>query len=338
MHRSHKVYNPSFQVTIGSVRGRISELSVRLAIARESALIKGVPYHPNLDHLPSHLDTIVTGHEKLLADLTKWVGSDDSPEAVKCRPSDLLQDLDLVKSGKMNTKLSWWKRVALEACFYEATAYENSFKDSVGTYMTDCSSSQHATAITDARLMTLVSLCSHGLHKEDYKAWYKPESAFSHKHGRKAGFLLGNLEATGWLKKRPDNAMVTGLTSPPLMDVADSMGMLQETAVHSRGWLPLVSRLVEIGLKGKWGEIGRAINKAGENWHHKGSPFTINPSLRGDTPRTCSIVVFLGGCMESEVAAVRALSTKDHKVIVVTTGMISSRSFVGAFGMQYESQ
>jgi len=39
--------------------------------------------------------------------------------------------------------------------------------------------------------------------------------------------------------------------------------------------------------------------------------------------------------MESEVAAVRALSTPTHKVIVVTTGMISTRSFVGSFGMDY---
>jgi len=299
------VKDMAHEVTIGSVTGRISELAVRLAISRESALIKGNlntnhKPKPNLEPNPEPNPSLdFKGHEKLLGDLTKWVGSDESTEAVKCRPSELLQDLDLIKSGKVTAKLSWWKRVALEACLYEAAAYENSFKASVGSYMSDCASSPHATSVTDARLLTLVSLCSHGLGKEDYHTWHSPANAFSKRHGLKASFLLGNLEATGMLKSRAENAMVTGLTSPAMLDVASTMGMLEEEAVHSRGWLPLSSRIVEIGLKGRWGDIGRGINKAGENWHHKGSPFSMNPSLT--TPRTCSLVVFLGGCMESEV-------------------------------------
>ena len=101
------------EVTIGSVKGRISELSVRLAVARESAMIKC--------------------HEKLLGQLTTWVASDMGSEAVLCRPSELMSDLGLIQQRKPR-KLSWWERVQYEGCLYEASAYE-SFQESVTTYM-----------------------------------------------------------------------------------------------------------------------------------------------------------------------------------------------------------
>lgn len=101
-----------------------------------------------------------------------------------------------------------------------------------------------------------------------------------------------------------------------------------------QNWMPLAARLAYLGKTGDWSSIGWSANKAGANWHHKGGVFTMNPSA--SAAKTTSIVVFLGGCTETELAAVRSMSTRDHQFLVVTTGMISARSFIQGFGMLYD--
>ena len=59
---------------MGGVRGRISELAVRMAISRESCLLKG--------------------HQRLLGMLTKLVASESNEHSVKCQPTELLQERD----------------------------------------------------------------------------------------------------------------------------------------------------------------------------------------------------------------------------------------------------
>jgi len=70
MNAKTKTSDLAQNLTIGGTTGRISELAVRLAVARESAMIKC--------------------HEKLLGQLTTWVASDMGADAVLCRPSDLM--------------------------------------------------------------------------------------------------------------------------------------------------------------------------------------------------------------------------------------------------------
>jgi len=51
--------------------------------------------------------------------------------------------------------------------------------------------------------------------------------------------------------------------------------------------------------------------------------------------KTSSLVVFVGGCTQSEVTAMRKMSSSQHTIVVVTTSMLSSHSFIDAYNMQW---
>jgi len=312
MSKSTELSQLSEEVDIAGVKGRISELHVRMALARESALIKC--------------------HERLLQELVRFISSEAPADALRVRSTELLQDMGMLKNEKPGS-LSWWKRATFEACLYDAQAYELVNKEAVGTYIQDCQASPNTTAISEARIQTLLSLCSHGVHASEYEGWRKG-CKFEKKYGHRARYLLGNLESAGLLKPRKSTIVSSGLTSPAYIELANNLGQLREGGGVYASWDPLACILADRGLQGEWNSIGRNISKAGPSWHHKGAPFSMNP--RHSDGKTCSLVVFLGGCTESELAAIRGLSTDEHRFLVVTTGMISSTSFISAFRVDYE--
>jgi len=68
--------------------------------------------------------------------------------------------------------------------------------------------------------------------------------------------------------------------------------------------------------------------KAGKTWRAQVA-ISGAPPPEGAAKKT-HLVVFVGGCTVSEVAAVRALSTETNRYVVVTTGIITGDSFIGA--------
>ena len=59
-------------------------------------------------------------------------------------------------------------------------------------------------------------------------------------------------------------------------------------------------------------------------------------SKSGEASEVTHLVVFVGGCTWSEIAAVRALTTPKRRFVILTTGLITGRSLIGGLKMGWE--
>jgi len=82
--------------------------------------------------------------------------------------------------GEESKQLSWWQRAEVESSLYTTACYEQPYlASSVSQYVIDHIQRRSRDEPQDepqlaaevARLVALVSACSHGLRKEDLRLW-----------------------------------------------------------------------------------------------------------------------------------------------------------------------
>ena len=137
-------------IEVGTAKGRISEAHVQAAIARESALIQY--------------------HRRLIQTITKRLQSHREDLALNVHISEMLKGVSDYGMGI----LSRWEQLEFEANFYADAAYEiTDCRESVVQYVKDAIENDKGDAVEAARLITLASLCSHGIQPNHLHAWLK---------------------------------------------------------------------------------------------------------------------------------------------------------------------
>jgi len=215
--------------------------------------------------------------------------------------------------------------------------------------------------------VALVSLWSHGVREEDYEAWLHGDKNsdglakcdFRVQHWlmclRQAGLLSGRDRRYG-----AAGSLGRSIRLPQHIEMGKALRLItsEEEITASTGylqWYPLAARIASLVSQGKWSHELKQIQQAGECWAFvpeypeghtrggscRGSRCTQSPEME-KAPNTQNglretLVVFIGGCTESEIAAVRALSNDEERFVILTTGVITGHSFIESFQMDWQN-
>jgi len=245
------------EVTIGSIRGRITEQRVRRAIGAEHSLIRS--------------------HQRLIAYLTAQAMAKEDRTGTKLTATDMMRDMGFMKPTERSKVASRWARNEFEANLYSDAAYDQVSREGVAQYIKDVVNSRSNTLVEAARVLALTSACSLGLHPEDYEMWLEgsgegvvQSGGVYSRFGHEGRVLISALESVGLLRTRqqppapPGLAPLVpqGLQAGPLVEMARHMQLMKDGQVYPM-WKPLAARLVEMGRRDEWPTINTKKNQQG---------------------------------------------------------------------------
>ena len=184
-------------------------------------------------------------------------------------------------------------------------------------------------------------------------------------------FLLRNLETIGLIKERADaiglikekvniKNMIMELTYPQILnklglinpDANNPKNKFKDCSYIFQGYCPIILRLIEKAIEGKWGKLKDVITKIpGDTIFPENELEIEKPPLNEHKVHTI-FVVFVGGITYNEIAGIRFINRKLKlafdknkerdknatrvQLIIVTTEILNKKKIFDSLGKEFE--
>jgi hypothetical protein len=197
-------------------------------------------------------------------------------------------------------------------------------------------------------------MCIESLTQNGIKNYYSLKRDILNIYGYQNIFLLRDLESMELLKdkgysKKPEISYEQICSKLNLINGKFSKEKITDCSYIFHGYCPLILRLIEIALQGKWHKIKDVINKIpGETIF----PSDESPILKQDKKIKTIFIVFIGGVSYTEIEGIRFINLKLKQMfdsskekinsriqlIIVTDGILNKARIFNNLGKKFEQK
>ena len=170
-------------------------------------------------------------------------------------------------------------------------------------------------------------MCIESLTQNGIKNYYSLKRDILNIYGYQNLFLLRDLESLELIKdkaysKKPEISYEQICTKLNLINGKFSKENITDCSYIFHGYCPLILRLIEIALRGKWNKIKDIINKIpGETIF----PSDENAIIKQDKKIKTIFIVFIGGVSYTEIEGIRYINLKSKQLFDSSKEKINSR-------------
>ena len=197
-------------------------------------------------------------------------------------------------------------------------------------------------------------MCIESLTQNGIKNYYSLKRDILNIYGFQNLFLLRDLESMEFLKdkgysKKPEISYESICSKLNLINGKFSKEKITDCSYIHHGYCPLILRLIEIALQGKWNKIKDVINKIpGETIF----PLDESEILKQNKKIKTIFIVFIGGVSYTEIEGIRFLNIKLKQIfdsskekinsriqlIIVTDEILNKRRIFNNLGKKFEQK
>ena len=197
-------------------------------------------------------------------------------------------------------------------------------------------------------------LCIESLTQGGIKDYNNIKRDILHIYGYQKIFLFKDLESVEFLKEKVPNKK----QEPPYQQICLKLNLINQKFSKEkindcsylyRGYCPIILRLIELALEGKWNLMKDIITKIpGDTQYPSDESEILKPNKKNNT----IFVVFIGGVTYTEIEGIRYLNIKlkqmfeknkdknnsGLQLIIVTDEIINNKKILDGFGMNLEQK
>ena len=197
-------------------------------------------------------------------------------------------------------------------------------------------------------------LCIESLTQGGIKDYNNLKRDILNIYGYQKIFLLRDLESIEFLKEKISNkkhelSYQQICKKLNLINPNFTKEKINDCSYLYRGYCPIILRLIELALEGKWNSMKDVITKLpGDTIFPSGESEILKPNKKNNT----IFVVFVGGVTYTEIEGIRYLNiklkqlfekskdknTSGLQLIIVTDEIINNRKIFDGFGMKLEQK
>ena len=197
-------------------------------------------------------------------------------------------------------------------------------------------------------------LCIESLTQGGIKDYNNIKRDILNIYGYQKIFLLRDLESIEFLKEKSSNkkqelSYQQICSKLNLIDPNFSNEKINDCSYLYRGYCPIILRLIELALEGKWNSMKDIITKLpGDTLFPSDESEMLKPNKKNNT----IFVVFIGGVTYTEIEGIRYLNIKLKQIfeknkeqnnsglqlIIVTDEIINNKKIFDGFGMNFEQK